>query len=166
MGRRPRSLAFQKIKITKSFLQTFAMVFSRAIGWQLFIKEQSTLLSLCKATVVIDFSILGQYLRCTTAVNTSVRYSVSSLYTSFRTLFAILSGPGAFLLGSFSSSLSSSVSGKSWGIVNQGNILVLLKISNRSTSRRGGQNQLIRSLALPLLFIIRGSFRLFLSKGK
>ena len=137
------------------------MVFSKAIGRQLFIKEQSALLSLHKATVVVDFLILGQYPRYITTVNTFVRYSASSLYTSFRTLFAILSRPRVFLLKSFSSSLFSSMSKKSWGIVNQGSILVLLKISNRSAFRGGGQNQLIRKLALPLLFIIRGLFRLF-----
>ena len=142
------------------------MVFSRAIGRQLFVKEQSILPSLYKTTVVIDFLILGQYPRCTTAVNTSVRYSANSLYTSFRTLFVILFRPRAFLLGSFFSSFFSDISKKSWGIVNWKSILVLLKISDRSTSKRGGQNQLIRRLALPLLSIIRGLFGLFLSKGR
>ena len=165
-GRRPHFLAFQEIKIAKSFLQTFAIVFFRVIGRQLFVKEQSALPSLCKATVVIDFLILGQYLRYTTAVNASAKYGASSLYTSFRTLFAILSRPGAFPLGSFSSFLSNSVSKKSQGIVNWGSVLVLLKISDRSTSREGGQNQLIKSLALPLLSIIKGLSGLFLSRGR
>ena len=142
------------------------MVFSRAIGRQLFIKEQSALPSLHKTTIVVDFLILGQYPKCTATVNTFIRYNTSSLYTSFRTLFAILFKPRAFLLGNFSSSFSSSVSRKSWGIVNQGSILVSLKISNRSASRKGGQNQLIKKLALPLLSIIRGLSGLFLNKKR
>ena len=47
-------------------------------------------------------------------MNVSARYGASSLYTSFKTSFAIPSGPGAFPLGSFFSSLSSSVFGISW----------------------------------------------------
>ena len=141
------------------------MVFSRAIGRQLFIKKQSALLSLYKTIIVINFLILEQYLKCTTAVNTSTRYGTSSLYTSFRTLFAILFRPRAFPLRSFSSSLSNSVSVKSQGIVKQGSILVLLKISNRSTSKKRGV-ELANKVGLAFIIYNKGIIQAFSKQGK